>query len=64
MKPRFTKEENIELNRLLGIVSNKNMPPGQRRIAMAKYDKIYGEAVRRMRSGQFNRHHNRPSVLT
>jgi hypothetical protein len=47
MQPKLTREEYDELHRLLNIVRDKTNLPGERRMAMAKFDLIYANACRR-----------------
>lgn len=47
MEPRFTEEELKQLRDLLEIMRNESRLPGERRIAMAKFDRIYEIASRR-----------------
>lgn len=42
-----TQEEYRELERLMSIVKDKTKLPGEKRIAMAKYDKILKKAINR-----------------
>lgn len=50
MQPIFTKEEQVELQKLLQIIKDERRLSGQRRIAIAKFDRIYEEAVKRTAS--------------
>lgn len=48
MNPKLTQEEQKNLKDLLKIIKDKTKQPGQRRIAMAKFDHIYSNAQKRM----------------
>jgi hypothetical protein len=50
MQPNLTKEEKLELKKLLQIVQDENALSGQRRIAMAKIDRIIEEGIKRTTS--------------
>ena len=44
MEPIVTKEEHRELEKLLSIIRDESRSPGERRIAMAKFDRMYQNA--------------------
>ncbi|UQD52321.1 hypothetical protein C0971_10085 [Bacillus methanolicus] len=43
----LTQKEYDELQRLMRIVKDKNNLPGKRRLAMAKFDQLYNQALKR-----------------
>ncbi|MED0662206.1 hypothetical protein [Geobacillus thermodenitrificans] len=46
-KVMLTEAEYRELKRLMDIVNNKNSLPGERRLAMARYDKLLLQIMNR-----------------
>jgi len=55
MQPQFTSEQVAELRRLLNIMKNEDNLPGDRRIAMAQFDRIYKQALKRTTNQERNR---------
>ncbi|WP_144319575.1 hypothetical protein [Parageobacillus genomosp. 1] len=43
----LTEDEYKELKRLMNIINNKNSLPGERRLAMARYNKILLQGMNR-----------------
>ncbi|KEO82216.1 hypothetical protein [Tumebacillus flagellatus] len=50
MQPKLTPAEYAELKQLLNIVQDKTKSPGERRIAKAKFERLYNQARKRMAS--------------
>ncbi len=47
MQPEVTQQEHLELQRLLQIIKDPRKLPGQRRIALSKFNQIYNSAAKR-----------------
>lgn len=52
MRPRLTSDEAKKLGRLLEIMRDESRLPGERRIAMAQFDRIYEMALKRTSGGK------------
>ncbi|RRN67555.1 hypothetical protein EI200_22495 [Peribacillus simplex] len=53
-KVKLTKKEYNELQNLLKVVRSSSSSPGEKRIAMAKFDNLYKQAARRYMDDQNN----------